>query len=294
MRVLITGSHGLIGSALAESLEADGHEAVRLSRGPQWQPEQGQVDDAVLDGVDAVVHLAGAGIGDHRWSDEHKRRVLDSRVKGTSALAGAIARRANDVKAFVCGTAVGFYGDRGDEVLTEASGPGAGFLSDVVVQWEASAATAPEAGVRTVLLRTGIVLSDKGGALPKMLPPFRLGAGGWMGNGRQWMSWISIADEVGAIRHCIEADVEGPVNATAPNPATSKDFSKTVGRVLHRPVMVGVPPPVLRVMFGREMANEMLLAGQRAVPAKLESSGYRFTHPTLEEALRAVLEKGDR
>lgn len=293
MRVLITGSHGLIGSALTEALEADGDEVRRLSRGVQWDPEQGVIDEAVLDGVDAVVHLAGEGIGDHRWSDEHKRKVLDSRVKGTTALATAIARRSDQVRVFVSGSAVGAYGDRGEEILTEESEPGGGFLGDVVRHWEAATGPAKQAGVRTVLLRTGIVLSKKGGALPKMLPPFRVGAGGWMGKGAQWMSWISIDDEVGAIRHCIDNDVEGPVNSTAPNPATSKDFSKTLGRVLRRPVLVGVPPVALHAMFGREMADEMLLAGQRAVPAKLEAAGYRFAHPTLERALRAVLDKGE-
>lgn len=293
MRVLITGSHGLIGSALAEALEADGDEVRRLSRGVQWDPEQGVIDETVLDGVDAMVHLAGEGIGNHRWSDEHKRKVVDSRVKGTTALATAIARRADQVRVFVCGSAVGYYGDRGDELLTEESGPGRGFLADLVQHWEAAAGPAEQAGVRTVRLRTGIVLSKKGGALPKMLPPFRVGAGGWMGKGAQYMSWVSIDDEVGVIRHCIDTDIEGPVNSTAPNPATSKEFSKTLGRVLKRPVLVGVPAVALNAMFGKEMAAEMLLAGQRAAPAKLESVGYRFAHPTLEAALRAVLDKGE-
>jgi len=293
MRVLITGSHGLIGTALTDALERDGDDVVRLARGNQWDPEQGTIDEAVLDNVDAVVNLAGEGLGEHRWSDQHKRKVMDSRVKGTTALATAVARRADQIRCFVSGSAIGFYGNRGDEVVTEESGPGTGFLADVVTHWEAAAAPAVEAGVRTVFLRTGIVLSAKGGALAKMLPPFRVGAGGWMGNGRQWQSWISIDDEVAVIRHALDNDtVEGPLNSVAPNPVTAKEFAKTLGRVLGRPVLVPIPPPALRVMFGRDMAEEMLLAGQRVRPAKLEADGFGFRHPTLESALRAVLGKG--
>lgn len=292
MRVLITGSHGLIGSALVEALEADGDEVRRLPRSAnQWDPEKGVVDDAVLDGVDAVVHLAGEGIGEHRWNDEHKRKVLDSRVKGTTALATAIARRPDQIRCFVSGSAIGYYGDGGDTPLTEDAPPGAGYLADVARQWEAAASPAEQAGVRTVRLRTGIVLAGHGGALKKMLPPFRVGAGGWMGDGRQWMSWISLADEVGAIRTCIDTELEGPVNSVAPNPATSKEFSKAIGRVLRRPVLVGVPPFAIRTMLGKQMADEMLLAGQRVVPAKLESVGYRYKHPRLDEALAAALHK---
>ena len=293
MRVLITGSHGLIGSALIDALEADGDEVRRLSRGVQWDPEQGVIDDAVLDGVDAVVHLAGEGIGGHRWSDAHRRKVLDSRVKGTTALATAIARRPEQIKAFVSAAAVGYYGDRGDERLTEDSSPGTGFLADVVKQWEAAAAPAEQAGVRTVRLRSGIVLSAQGGALAKQLPPFKVGAGGWLGNGRQYWSWISIDDEVAVIRHCLEnEELDGAVNATSPNPATSKEVAKAIGRALRRPVLVGIPAPVLRAMFGKEMANEMLLGGQRVFPAKLESVGFQFKHPTLDGAMQAVLGKG--
>lgn len=293
MRVLVTGSHGLIGSALTEALERDGDDVVRLSRGHQWDPEGGTIDESVLDGVDAVVHLAGEGIGDRRWSESHKRKVVDSRVKGTTALATAIARRADQVRVFVSGSAVGYYGDRGDDIVTESSEPGDDFIANLVKQWEAAAAPAAEAGVRTVFIRTGIVLSPKGGALAKQLPVFRVGAGGWLGSGRQWQSWISIDDEVGAIRHALDDDaVAGPVNATAPNPVTNKEFAKTLGRVLSRPVLVSVPPTALRAMFGRQMADEMLLTGQRVLPAKLESQGFVFRHSTLESALRGVLGKG--
>jgi uncharacterized protein (TIGR01777 family) len=292
MRVLITGSHGLIGTALVASLARDGHDVRPLARGPQWDPEHQTVDPAVLDGVDAVVNLAGAGIGDHRWSDEHKRRVLDSRVKGTTALAQAIAQRppAERPSVLVNGSAVGYYGDRGDEALTEDSPSGGGFLAEVAREWEAAAHPAQDAGVRTVLLRTGIVLAAKGGAMGKMLTPFKFGLGGRIGSGAQWFSWIHIDDEVGAIRHAIDtAAVAGPLNATAPNPATNAAFTKALGHALHRPTVIPVPAPALRVLFGREMAEEMLLGGQRALPAKLEATGYAFKHPRLDEALEDLL-----
>lgn len=292
MRVLVTGSHGLIGSALVAALEADGHQAVRLSRGPQWDPERAVIDPAVLDGVDAVVNLAGEGIGEHRWSDEHKRKVRDSRVNGTSALASAMAGlpEAARPRVLVNGSAVGYYGNRGDVPVTEDSVAGTGFLAELVEEWEAAASPAAEAGVRVVLLRTGIVLSAKGGALGKQLLPFKAGAGGRLGRGRQWLSWISIDDEVGAIRHALDHDdVRGPLNATAPNPVTNAEFTKALGRALHRPAVLAVPAPALRLLFGREMADEMLLAGQRVLPAKLEASGYSFRHTTLAQALEAVL-----
>jgi uncharacterized protein (TIGR01777 family) len=289
MHVLVTGSHGLIGSALVESLQRDGHQVRRLGRGAQWAPEQGTVDDAVLDGIDAVVHLAGEGIGEHRWSDQHKRRVLDSRVNGTTALAAAIAKRGPDqLRAFVSGSAVGYYGD-----LPESSPPGTGFLADVCQQWEAAAAPAEDAGVRTIKMRTGIILSSKGGALGKQLTPFRLGAGGKLGSGRQWQSWMSIDDDVAAIVHALTHDtLRGPVNFTAPNPVTNADFTKALGRALKRPTLLTVPGLALRTLFGTQMAEEMLLAGQRVLPAKLEATGFTFRHHTLDEALPAVLRKG--
>jgi uncharacterized protein (TIGR01777 family) len=296
MHVLVTGSHGLIGSALVASLQRDGHQVRRLARGTTWAPEAGTIDDAVLDGVDAVVHLAGEGIGEHRWSDQHKRRVLDSRVNGTTALATAIARRGpgpGGIQAFISGSAVGYYGDRGDDTLTESSAPGTGFLADVCWQWEVAAQPAEDAGVRTVKMRTGIVLSSKGGALAKQLTPFRLGAGGKLGSGKQWQSWISIDDDVAAIRHALgDPNLHGPVNFTAPNPVTNADFTKALGRALKRPAVLTVPGLALRALFGTQMAEEMLLAGQRVLPAKLEEAGFTFRHPTLAEALPAVLRKG--
>jgi uncharacterized protein (TIGR01777 family) len=282
MRTLVTGSSGLIGTALLAALD----DGVGLRRGPGWDPEGGRIDPAVLDGFDAVVHLAGEGIGEHRWSDEHKRRVLDSRVNGTRALARAVAA-SGSVKVLVSGSAIGYYGDRGDEELTESSSAGTGFLAGVAQQWEAAAA---DAGVRTVLLRTGIVLSPKGGALGKQLLPFKAGAGGRLGSGRQWQSWVHIDDEVGAIVHALSnPDVSGPLNATAPNPVTNADFTKALGHALHRPAVLRVPPLALKAMFGREMTDEMLLAGQRVLPAKLSSTGYSFLHPELGQALEDLL-----
>jgi uncharacterized protein (TIGR01777 family) len=282
MRTLVTGSSGLIGTALLAALD----DGVGLRRGPEWDPEGGRIDPAVLEGFDAVVHLAGEGIGEHRWSDDHKRRVLDSRVNGTRALARAVAA-SSTVKVFVSGSAIGYYGDRGDEVLTESSSAGTGFLAGVAQQWEAAAA---EAGVRTVLLRTGIVLSPKGGALGKQLLPFKAGAGGRLGRGRQWQSWVHIDDEVGAILHALSnEDVSGPLNATAPNPVTNAEFTKALGRALHRPAVLRVPPLALKAVFGREMTEEMLLAGQRVLPAKLSSTGYSFLHPDLGQALEDLL-----
>lgn len=288
MRVLITGSHGLIGNALVASLEADGHTAVRLSRGPDWRPEDGFCNQSVLDAVDAVVNLAGEGLGEHRWREAQKARIVDSRVKGTAAVAQAIARTDGAVRVLVNGSAVGYYGDR-DEAVTEDSPPGRGFLAELCLAWEEAAQQAGPS-TRVVLLRTGIVLSTKGGALAKQLPIFKLGLGGRLGDGEQWLSWIHIDDEVGAIRHALDtAGVVGPLNATAPNPVTNAEFTKALGRALHRPAVLAVPGFALKTAFGQAMASEMLLAGQRVLPAKLEATGYSFRHPLLAEALEDLL-----
>lgn len=297
MRVLISGSSGLIGSALAENLRHEGHEVTRLVRSGSaangsvaWDPEQGRIDAAGVEGHDAVVHLAGEGIGDHRWSDEHKRRVLDSRVKGTTLLAEALAKAERKPAVMISGSAVGYYGDRGDEPLNEESAPGTGFLSDVVTQWEASTRAAEDAAIRVVHLRTGIVLSPRGGALKPLLPLFKLGLGGKLGSGRQYFSWISIDDEIGAIRHAIATDqLRGGVNATAPNPVTNADFTKALAKAVHRPAFLTVPKAALAVRFGNQAADEMLLGGQRVLPAKLEATGYEFKHPELDGALEALL-----
>lgn len=278
MRVLVTGSSGLIGTALLDALD----DAVPLRRGPQWDPERGLLDPAVLEGVDAVVNLAGAGIGDHRWTDEYKKKMVDSRVNGTRALADAMGERV-----LVSGSAVGFYGDTGDTAVDERAAAGTGFLAELCKEWEAAASAARG---RTVLVRTGIVLSPKGGALKKQLPIFKVGAGGKLGTGRQWLSWVSLDDEVGAIKFALEnSNIEGPLNATAPNPATNEAFTKALARTLHRPAFMPVPGAALKLAFSREMAEEMLLAGQRVQPAKLEAAGYQFRHPELDAALEALL-----
>ena len=297
MRVIVTGTHGLIGGALVESLVADGHDVTRLVRAhpkgageARWDPAAGTIDAAALEGHDAAVHLAGVGIGDHRWTDEHKAAVLDSRLKGTSLLASTLAGLESPPGVLASGSAVGFYGDRGDEQLTEQSGPGRGFLADVVQQWEAAAAPAADAGIRVVRLRSGVVLSEKGGALEKQLLPFKMGLGGRLGTGRQYLSWITLEDEIAAIRHLLSHDsVDGPVNVTAPNPVTNADFTKALGRALHRPTMIPTPKVALNAMFGEEMVSEMLLAGQRVLPTVLTSIGFSFAQPEIEAALGAIL-----
>ncbi len=297
MNVVVTGSHGLIGSALVSALEAAGHAVVPLVRGPatgaevHWDPAAGVLDASLLTGVDAAVHLAGEGLAGKRWTAEQKQRLVDSRVKSTDLLARRLAELDPKPRVLVSGSAVGFYGDRGDAELTEDSPGGTGFLADLVRQWEAASAPAAEA-MRVVNIRTGIVLSADGGALKKQLPLFRFGVGGKLGSGRQYQSWISIEDEVAAIIHVLENDsLFGPVNLTAPHPVTNAEFTKTVGRVLRRPTLLTVPRFGLSLVLGKDLANEALLAGQRVLPARLEASGYRFRQPDLEGALRAVLNK---
>jgi uncharacterized protein (TIGR01777 family) len=296
MRILVTGSHGLIGTALIERLHAEGHAVARLVRGRAaagdvaWDPAHGVLDPSDVEGFDGVVHLAGEGIGEKRWTSEQKVKILDSRVKGTTLLSEALAKASSPPSVLVSGSAVGCYGDRGTETLTEDSTRGTGFLADVVRQWEASTAAAEAAGIRVVHLRTGIVLSSAGGALKETLPIFKLGLGGRLGSGRQYWSWISIDDEVGAIVHALTHDsVRGPVNATAPNPVTNADFTRALGKALGRPAFLVVPKPALAVRFGSEMAQDMLLSGQKALPAKLEATGYHFVHPDLASALAAAL-----
>lgn len=296
MRVLVTGSHGLIGTALVDALTARGDTVTRLVRRAtpgageaRWDPMGGDIDRAAIEGHDAVVHLAGEGIGEKRWTPEQKQRILESRTRGTTLLSAALAGLDAKPRVLASGSAVGFYGDRGDEVLTEESSPGTGFLADVVRQWESATAPAEEAGVRVAHLRTGIVLAAHGGALQKLLLPFKLGLGGRQGSGRQWWSWITLEDEVRAILHVLDTDLAGPVNLTAPNPARNAEVAKTLAAVLHRPAVLPTPTFPLKAALGAELVEEMLLAGQRVLPASLQASGFTHRHPELRGALEAVL-----
>ena len=294
--IAVTGATGLIGSALVERLRAHGHTVRRLVHSPRdaregdvvWDAERGELPANALQGVDAVVNLAGAPIA-RRWTPERKRDIRNSRVIGTEQLARAIAAMERKPSVLVNGSAVGYYGSRGDEVLSESSAPGHDYLAGVTVEWEGATATAAEAGVRVVLLRTGVVLSEKGGALAKMLPPFRLGMGGPLGSGDQWMSWIALDDHLHAMEHALFVDsVTGPVNLVAPNPVRNLHFVTTLGRVLTRPAVIPVPALALELLYG-EMARETILASQRALPGALAASGFDFRYPTLEGALRAIL-----
>ncbi len=281
MKVLVSGSSGLIGSALLESLMADGHAVERLPR----------TFEETIDftGVDAVVHLAGESIAEGRWSAEKKQRIEASRVKATWQLAKQISASESKPAVFVCASAVGIYGDRAAETLNESSAPGTGFLAEVCKKWEAAAQPVAEAGVRTVALRTGVVLSQKGGALQKMLPAFRSGAGGIIGRGRQYMSWISLEDEVRAIRFAIKNEsIKGALNLTAPHPVSNLEFTKTLGQVLHRTTLLPLPAFAVRLLFG-EMGEELLLASARVLPEKLIEAGFEFCHPHLQNALEEIL-----
>ncbi|MEU0252540.1 TIGR01777 family oxidoreductase [Streptomyces sp. NPDC006184] len=293
-RIAVAGASGLIGSALVRSLTADGHEVVRLvRRAPRdadevrWDPGRGHVDPAGLTGCDAVVNLAGAGVGDRRWTPEYKRLLRDSRVRGTAALAEAVAALPEPPRAFLNGSAIGIYGDTGDRVVDEDAPPGDGFLSGLCVEWEAAAAPVREAGVRTVFLRTGLVVARGGGAWARLFPLFRAGLGGRLGDGRQYWSYIALHDEVAAIRHVLDtATLSGPVNLTAPEPLTNREITAAMSRVLRRPAVFAVPAPALRAALG-EMAGDVL-GSQRVVPKRLLESGFRFAFPGIEEAIRAA------
>jgi uncharacterized protein (TIGR01777 family) len=296
MRVAVTGSSGLIGSALCRALSARGHTVRRVVRRTaqtgeiRWDPATGTIEAGAFTVIDAVVHLAGAGIGDRRWTPARKEELVSSRVQGTALLARTIAAVEPAPSVLVSASAVGIYGDRGDEVLTESSALGSDFLADLCQQWEAGTGPAAEAGVRVVHLRSGIVLSPHGGVLGRQLPLFRMGLGGRLGNGRQWTSWISIDDEVRAILFALEREtLAGPVNATAPAPVTNAEYSAALGRALHRPAVLAVPPVALRAVLGSQLVDEALLASQRVEPAALSAAGFTFDHPEVGEALRALL-----
>lgn len=302
MRIVITGGTGLIGSAVAHEMGGAGHEVVILSRdlskvkklppstrAVQWDGRTGAGWSSLLDGDTAIVHLAGESIAAGRWTESRKRRIRESRVESGRAVLEAIRQAKEKPKTLLQGSAVGFYGPHGDEVITEGHPPGSDFLADVCVDWEASTADAEALGVRRALLRTGIVLSGDGGALPKMSLPFKLGAGGPLGGGRQWLPWIHLADEVGAIRFLLERDdARGPFNLSAPQPLTNRDFSRALGKALHRPSLAPAPGFALRLVLG-EMAD-MLLNGQRAVPQRLLEMGYVFRFPEALQALRNLFD----
>lgn len=297
MRVAITGSTGLIGTALCDHLRRRGHSVVPVVRrqaGPgeiHWDPAAGELDSSALAGVDAVVHLAGAGIGDKRWTDAYKHEIRESRVRSTCLISEAIAATDGGPQVLLSGSAIGIYGARGDEELDEHSSIGSGFLAQICTDWEASTGVAEAAGVRVVFLRTGIVLSTKGGALKRQLPLFKAGLGGRFGNGRQWQSWISIDDEVAAIEHLLTSSLRGPVNLTAPEPVTNADFAATLARVLRRPALLPVPGFGPKLLLGSELTENLLLTGQRVLPRALLADGYEFGHPDLETALRSLLGK---
>ena len=295
MKILVTGATGLVGSALVPFLAGGGHEVARLGRSApgagdiRWDPEAGVLEPDALEGFDGVVHLAGDNIATGRWTAEKKRRIRESRVKGTSLLATALAGLERPPRVLVSASAIGFYGDRGDEELIEGSAAGSGFLSEVCREWEAATEAAEGKGIRVAHARLGVVLSKDGGALAKMLTPFRLGAGGVIGNGRQYMSWITLDDTVAAIGHLLSTEsAAGPVNVVAPAPVTNGEFTRTLGRVLRRPTLFPMPGFAARLAFG-EMADALLLAGTRVKPAGLLDSGYAFRHGSLEEGLRHVL-----
>ena len=296
MRILVTGASGLIGSALVSFLTADGHAVTTLTRAhprpgqaeAHWDTAAEKLDPMVLQGVDAAVHLAGESIA-QKWTPARKARILKSRARGTRLLSESLARLTQPPRVLICASAIGYYGDRGEEVLTEESPSGVGFLAEVCRQWEAACEPAVRRGIRVVNLRTGIVLSAAGGVLQRMLLPFRMGLGGIIGSGQQYVSWIALDDLIGVIVHALTCDtLAGPVNAVAPHPVTNLEFTKTLGRVVRRPTVFRVPAWVARLTFG-EMADALLLASARVQPARLVASGYVFSYPELEGALRHVL-----
>ena len=303
MNIIVTGATGLVGSALVPSLIADGHSVTCLVRGDnanpphpgttaaRWNPETGTIDAAALEGHDAAVHLAGESVAEGRWTDEKKKRIRDSREKGTRLIAETLAQLSVRPQVLACASAIGYYGDRGAEVLDENSSSGKDFLSEVCRAWEAAADPARAAGIRVVHLRIGVVLSDEGGALAKMLTPFKMGAGGKIGSGAQYMSWVALDDVVSAIKHVLnDESLKGPVNVVGPRPATNAEFTKTLGAVLGRPTLFSVPAFAARLAFG-EMADALLLSSARVEPKRLQSTQFKFAYPQLDGALRHVLKK---
>lgn len=294
LHVAMTGASGLIGTMLRKSLGEAGHRVTALVRRPpapgeiRWDPAGNGLDPASLRGVDAVVHLAGENLAEGRWSEDRKRKILESRKLGTRLLAEAMARAPERPRTLVSASAIGYYGERGEEELTEASLPGAGFLPEVCIAWEAATAPAADAGIRVVRVRTGLLLTPAGGLLQRILLPFRLFVGGQLGDGRQWMSWISAVDLLRVYRQALESDLSGPVNAVAPGAVRNEEFTRVLAKVLHRPAVLVVPKTALRVVYG-EMADEAILASIHALPSVLQASGFQFEYPRLKPALEHLL-----
>lgn len=305
MKILISGSTGLVGSAVVDNLGHQGHDVIRLRRPgtelpkttpspglPQvlWNPQSGLLNSRA-EQVDAIIHLAGASIAGHRWTTAWKRELRDSRVAATRQLVASLRQLQRPPQVFIAASAIGIYGNRGDEELTESSPPGTDFLAQLTADWEAESARAAELGARVVILRFGVILAKHGGALPRMALPFRLGVGGKIASGRQWISWVTLEDVVSIIRFALETNlVSGPANAVSPNPARNAEFAKALGRVLHRPAIFPAPSFALRFALG-ELADSLLLASQKVYPTKLQRLGYRFLYPDLDPALQAVLQK---
>ena len=297
MKILISGSSGLVGSAATSALHLDGHSVSRLVRpggtskpgDVSWDPMRATVDIPAIQGTDVVIHLSGAGIGDARWTDARKQVLRSSRIDTTRVLVDSLSRMKRKPAALLVASAIGYYGSRGDEILTESSSNGSDFLALTCRDWEAEAQRAESAGIRTVMLRFGIILSGKGGALPKMLPPFKLGVGGRLGDGKQWMSWVALEDVVAAIRFAMaSASLHGPVNVVAPSPVRNEEFTRLLAGMLHRPAIFPAPAFMLRIMFG-EMADALLLGSDRVQPEKLLAAGFPFRFQILEPALRAAV-----
>lgn len=298
MKILVSGASGLVGSALVRHLSARGEDVLQLVRNAAregardvlWNPSKGIEDAGKLEGLDAVIHLAGEPIAEGRWTEDKKRRIRESRVQGTKVLSEALAGLTRKPSVFLSASAIGYYGSRGSEILTEESQPGDDFLARVCREWEEATAPAARAGIRVVQMRFGVILSSQGGALAKMLTPFKLGVGGRLGSGRQYMSWIALDDVVGVVDHLLKASLSGPVNTVAPNPVTNREFTKALGEALSRPTLFPVPRFALRLAFG-EMADVALLASQRVEPERLKESGYVFKYPELKDALRHILKE---
>ncbi len=295
MKILIAGSSGLIGSALTKYLESNGHQVLPLVRketskgGILWDPVNRSIDTEELEGFDAALNFAGENIAGSRWSEKKKERILNSRVKSTKFLCETLKKLQHPPKVLLNASALGYYGNVPEGTATESTPAGEGFLAHVCQEWESATEGLMGEDIRIVLLRTGIVLSSKGGALKRMLAPFKMGLGGTIGSGDQYMSWIDIEDEVRAIYHCLTTEsLRGPVNLTAPNPVTNREFAKTLGKVLRRPAMLPMPAPLARLVFG-EMADEMMLTGAKIIPEKLQSTGFAFKYPSLEGSLRHLL-----